>query len=196
MEERTSFPLQWDKLAAAVAYLSEKSRNDDNFSETKLVKLLYYADSAAYLRTGKPITGATYIHMPHGPYPHDWKETKRRLEDDKSITILEENIPNGQKRRRPIAGVAATTDALTKQEQRFLDEQLRRFHDFNARQIEDYSHDELAWRITAQGEAIPYGLLGFRVPGSDTDEVRQRAQRLADSIRERGYRIAHDVTPR
>ena len=196
MEGKISFPLQWDKLAAAAAYLTERSRHDNSFGVTKLVKLLYYADCAAYIGAGQPITGATYIHMPHGPYPDNWEAMLRRLQDERIIGILEEDIPNGQQRRRPIASVAATNDALTEWERGFLDEQLRRFADFNATQIEEYSHDEVAWRVTGQGRAMPYELAGFRMPGPVTDEVRKRAQRIADSIRERGYRIANDVTPR
>ena len=196
MKERQSFSLQWDKLAAVVAYLAERSRHDDAFGETKLVKLLYYADCAAYQRTGKPITGLTYVHMPHGPYPDDWQANLKRLEDDQAIKILEEYAPKGYWTRRPIVEGSAATDALTEKEQQFLDEQLRRFADFSAVQIEEYSHDEVAWRVTGQGRAMPYELVGFRMPGPVTDEVRKRAQRIADSIRERGYRIANDVTPR
>ena len=196
MEAKISFPLEWGKLAAAVAYLTERSRNDEHFGFAKLVKMLYYADCVAYIRTGRPITGATYVHMPHGPYPDNWEAMLRRLQDERVIGILEEDIPNGQQRRRPIASVAVTNDALTEWERGFLDEQLRRFADFNAVQIEEYSHDEVAWRVTGQGRAMPYELAGFRMPGPVTDEVRKRAQRIADSIRERGYRIVNDVTPR
>lgn len=196
MEGKIRFELQWGKLAAAVAYLTERSRHDSSFGVTKLVKLLYYADCAAYLRTGEPITGATYIHMPRGPYPDDWETMLRHLQDERVVGISEEDIPNGQRRRRPILGVASSTGVLTERERGFLDDQLRRFTDFNAAQIVEYSHDEVAWQVTQQGRAIPYELAGFRVPGPETEEVRQRAQRIADSIREQGYRIANDVTPR
>ena len=37
MEGKISFELEWDKFAAAVAYLTERSRNDDNFGVVKLV---------------------------------------------------------------------------------------------------------------------------------------------------------------
>ena len=137
MEEPKKPKLQWDKIVAAVAYLTERSRHDDQFGVTKLVKLLYYADCAAYIRTGEPINGVTYIHMPHGPYPNDWETMMRRLQDERIMGISNEDIRNGQQRRRPIAGVASTTQGLTELEQGFLDDQLRRFADFNASQIEE-----------------------------------------------------------
>ena len=196
MEGKVSFPLHWDKFAAAVAYLAEKSRNDDRFGVTKLVKLLYYSDCAAYMRTGQPITGASYVHMPHGPYPDNWQGMLRRLQDEGVITVLDEAVGNGNQRRRPVSSTSKDTCALTDQERRFLDEQLSRFFDFNAGQIEEYSHDELAWRVTEQGRSMPYELAGFRIPGPPDEETKARAQRIADSIREQGYRIANDVTPR
>lgn len=196
MEKRQSFHLKWEKLAAAVAYLTERSRNDDGFGVTKLVKLLYYADCVAYQRTGEPITGANYIRMPHGPYPDKWQGLLERLEGERIIRVLDEDVGNGYQRHRPVRGASTETNTLTEEEKRFLDTQLRRFADFNARQIEEYSHDELAWRTTEQGRTLPYELAGIRIPGPPDAETKARGQRIADAIRERGYRIANDVTPR
>ena len=196
MEGKISFALQWDKLAAAVAYLSERSRNDDNFGVTKLVKLLYYADCAAYRRTGEPITGATYIHMPHGPYPHSWQVLQRRLEDEGAVKILEESLPNGNRRNRPVAGELPVGDVLSEQDRRFLDEQLRRFADFNAGQIEEYSHDEVAWRATQPGRAMPYELSGIRVPGPPDEETKARGRRIAKRLQEEGRRVSRILVER
>lgn len=196
MQEKISFPVQWDKLAAAVAYLTERSRNDDHFGFTKLVKMLYYADCAAYLRTGRPITGVSYVHMPNGPYPDDWQAILKRLEDEKAIKILKEYAPKGYWSRRPVDGGSAATDALTEKEQQFLDEQLRRFADFSAVEIEKYSHDELAWRVAAQGAAMPYELCGIRMPGPVTDDVRERGNRIAERIRKHGRQISRVLIER
>ena len=196
MEEGRNFPLLWEKLAAAVAYLTEKSRNDERFGETKLVKLLYYSDCAAYLRTGQPITGITYVHMQYGPYPDNWRGLLRRLQDDRIIDVIDEGVARDYQRHLPISSVSTDTSALTEREQRLLDEQLHRFTRFNAVQIVEYSHDELAWRVTQPGRVLPYELAGIRIPGPPDEGVRQRAQRISDSIREHGYRIANDVTPR
>ena len=40
MEAKIRFPLELDKLVAAVAYLTEHSRNDEHFCFSKLVKML------------------------------------------------------------------------------------------------------------------------------------------------------------
>ena len=196
MEHQARFPLRWDKLAASVAYLTERSRHDDHFGFAKLVKLLYYADCVAYVRTGQPITGVTYVHMPHGPYPDDWPAMLKRLESDQAIRILKQYDPKGYWTRRPVVSDTAATVALADKEPSFLDEQLRHFADFSAAQIEEYSHDELAWRVTAQGAAMPYELCGIRMPGPVTDDVRQRAQRIAEDIRSNGRQISRILVER
>ncbi len=196
MEGDVRFPLKWDKLAAAVAYLTERSQHDSHFGFAKLVKLLYYADCAAYIRTSQPITDVTYVHTPHGPYPDDWPAMLKRLEAEQAIKILTEYAPKGYWTRRPVAGHAAAAAALTEKERSFLDEQLRRFADFSVVQIEEYSHDELAWRVTAQGAAMPYELCGIRMPGPVTDDIRQRAQRIADDIRSNGRQISRILVER
>ena len=196
MEGKISFELEWDKFAAAVAYLTERSRNDDNFGVVKLVKLLYYADCAAYQRAGRPITGSGYIHMSHGPYPDNWQAMLQRLEDGNAITVVKEDFPNGQQHHRPLVAAEASTDALSEADRGFLDEQLRRFADFNGKEIEEYSHDEVAWRVTPQGQKIPYELLGIRMPGPVTDDVRARAQRIADHIRKNGRQPSRTLIDR
>ncbi len=130
--------MRWEKLAAAVAYLAQQSLHDDRFGETKLVKLPYCADCAAYQRTGQPITGTTYIRMPHGPYPDEWQVSKRRLEDSGIIRVVDENISTTHTRQRALAGSNASFDALGEQDKKFLDEQLRRFREFTGAAIEEY----------------------------------------------------------
>ena len=196
MEEWKTFPLQWDKFAAAVAYLAEGSRDDDEFRLPKLVKLLYYADCAAYFHTGRPITGATYVRMPHGPYPDDWAALLRRLEDEQAIKILKDYVPKGYWRRRPVAGGSAAADALDEKERGFLDEQLQRFADFSAGEIEEYSHDDAGWHVVKQGEAIPYEWAWIRRPGPPDEETIARGRRIAKRIREEGRRVSRVLVER
>lgn len=196
MENQIRFPLRWEKLAAAVAYLTQQSLRDDRFGETKLVKLLYYADCAAYQRTGEPITGTTYIRMPHGPYPGQWQVTKRRLEDLGIIRVVGENVSTTHTRQRALPGENASIDALTEEDKTFLDEQLRRFREFTAAAIEEYSHEDLAWHATDQGAPMPYELSGIRRPGPPDDETRARGNRIAKRIREEGRRVSRVLVTR
>ena len=194
-ENAPRFTADLDKISAAVAYLAERSRYDDAFGATKLVKLLYFADCAAYLRGGKPITGCAYIRMEHGPYPQDWAATEQMLERSGVISVVEEPIAGGYRRQRWLPLQPAQDGALTDAERAILDEQLRRFADFNAAQIEEYSHAEVGWRTAQPGAVIPYNLAGFRMPPPPDAETRARGRRIAAEIREKGYRPVNDITP-
>ena len=195
--ESPRFAVNLDKLAAAVAYLAQRSLHDAAFGETKLVKMLYFADCAAYLRYGRPITGNPYIHLEHGPYPQDWPATKKMLERQGIVTTVKEKLPGDCHRHRLLPTPAADTSALNDQDCFILDAQLRRFANFNAGDIEQYSHAEVAWRTTAPGAVIPYNLAGFRRPtGPPSAETLAHAKRVAERIRERGYEPSRDVTPR
>lgn len=196
MTENIRFAADLDKLCAAVVYLAESSIHDDAFGAAKLVKLLYFADCAAYLRRGKPITGCAYLRMEHGPYPQDWAATERMLERNGIVRVVEESITGGYRRQRWLPLQPSDPAALTDAERGILDEQLRRFADFNAAQIEEYSYAEVGWRSARPGAVIPYNLAGFRMPPPPDAETRARGQRIADTIREKGYRPANDITPK
>lgn len=197
MAEKVTFSPDPDKIAAAVAYLAQRSVNDNNFGELKLVKLLYYADCAAYQRTGKPITGTTYIKMPHGPYPDRWQTTIGDLESSGTVRLSRESAGNEYVRKHWLPGENAATAALTEQDKRLLDEQLRQFSEFNGAEIEEYSHGELAWDAAREREAMPYELSGIRRPALPPDaETIARGRRIAKRIREEGRRVSRLVVDR
>ena len=175
--EYQKFSLCPDKLAEAALYLAERSANDPNFGETKLVKMLYFADCAAYARHGAPITGATYVHMEHGPYPQDWRSTKERLIAGGEVREITRDIPGGYRQCQLAANRQARTETLTAAERACLDIQLREFASFNAAAIEEYSHRILGWRETKTGETIPYELSMFHWP-TLTDDARERGRRI------------------
>ena len=95
MIAQKNFSQDLGKLIEAALYLSERSENDPNFGTAKLVKLLYYSDCAAYILDGTPITGTTYLHFPHGPYPENWHRVRERMEQSGDATVLRESAGAG-----------------------------------------------------------------------------------------------------
>ena len=112
MHEPT-FDLRLDKLTEAVACLVKASEDDPDFGETKLVKLLYYADCAAYLQTGAPITGITYLRYPHGPYPQDWARHKSAMAKDGDVDVFSEELGMDVRRHRWTANRPVSKDVLS-----------------------------------------------------------------------------------
>ena len=60
------------KFRNLALYLAHRSKGDPHFGMVKLWTQLYYCDTIAFVRTGKPITGATYEKRSWGFYPREW----------------------------------------------------------------------------------------------------------------------------
>ncbi len=187
MEGQQKFEQQSDKLAEAVVYLIWGSLSDPNFGEAKLVKLLYYADCAAYRRHGAPMTGTIYLHYPHGPYPSDWYKSKRDMQAAGDVRVHQEDVIGAYRvyrRYRWLASRPVKPEVLTASECAILDEQLQRFADFNAAAIEEYSHQELGWLSTEDGEPIPYEMAGLSDAPLSANELEE-GRRIADDVARR-----------
>ena len=199
MKERQSFSLQWDKLAAAVAYLAERSRMPPRFGETKLLILLYYVDCANYVRTLQPVTGTTYVRGKRAPYPKGWHSIRQELEDRGLIRIIERERKRESTRYvvKSIAAVnTAKAAAVSEPERALVDEQLARFAGFDANRMLKYLNKEIAWRTTKPGDSIPYELSGIRIPPPPTDEMRERARRIAEEISKHGRQVSRVLVER
>jgi uncharacterized phage-associated protein len=179
MEGHSRFLQRPEKLTEAVIYLCQRSSDDPDFGETKLVKLLYYADCDTYERSGQPITGSTYLHFQHGPYPDNWNEIKGRMETRGDIAVIREVTPGGYERKRTVARRLFNPTVLSWEETAALDRQLEQFAGFNASDIVAHSHRGLGWRATKHLEQIPYQASRFSAPEKD-DDLSREAQRIAD----------------
>ena len=178
------FEQDLDKLVEAALYVLERSADDPNLGITKLVKLLYFADCTAYQDRGQPITGTTYRHFPHGPYPDNWHQVRQKIEESGAAAILRESMGYGYHRYRLLGNRPANRELLSREELALLDEQIQRFAEYNAGAIESYSHQEIAWRATEDGEPMDYELAGIMAPPLSQNSIR-RGQAISDAIRRR-----------
>lgn len=184
MKTENLFQLRKDKLIEAVIYLSERSADDPNFGVIKLVHLLYYADCAAYLKHGAPITGVTYLHFPHGPYPEHWYKIRREMQAAGDVEVVYEDCDDGHRRYRMLPKRTVKPEVLTAEECSILDEQRERFTLFNTAGISEHSHQQVSWRGTEDGEPIPFVTAQATAPPMSANEIR-RAQRIANDIAKR-----------
>ena len=179
--ETENFTLQTDKLVEAVIYLAERSADDPHFGLTKLTKLLYFADAAAYRKHGAPITGATYLHFPHGPYPANWHQLRREMQDAGDVCIDYNHQQGGNRQYWLRPNRAARLESLSAADCAILDEQLAKFAHYNAAGIVEHSQYGLGWLATEDGEPIPYAMSGWTAPPADARTVAKRRQ-VADDL--------------
>lgn len=136
-------------FAAAVSYLAGKVQH---LYKTRLMKMLWYADSLAYRDQGRSITGLVYRHMPMGALPVAHNEL---LELD-CVRVREEERDDGsvQYLVEPCDGV--DLGVLNKCEREVLDHVVERFKYCNAKAIVDTMHKERAYVETAPGQIISF----------------------------------------
>lgn len=174
-----------ERFRALVLYIAQRRRNDESFGRTKLAKALFYSDFEHYKACGSPITGATYIRMPFGPFPKELGDAERELADEGYVYPDYLKDEGQEKRLVPLKALSQQWLGL------FDDLQLEIVNNWtdqvasaSARRISDLSHEHPGWRLAEKdGDVIPYGtsLLPLERP---SPEQTEQAKEIA---REQGW---------
>jgi len=169
------------KLAELIVWAGQLMADDPAAGATKLNKVLFYSDFIHHRRYGRPITGAEYQKLQHGPAP-------RRL-----LPVRDELAARGDIRMRPEPVFLHTIervvpqrdpnlDLFTPTEQEVVKEVVRLLDRMTAADASHLSHDEFGWQWVEMGETIPY-FTAFAEPEVEvTEHMRQRAAELAESL--------------
>jgi hypothetical protein len=157
----------FEKLKACIVYACSKGTSQENhLDHIKLNKVLWYADSASYLETGKSISDAGYIRRPNGPVA--------RLMSPAMIEVQKLGQVKGGKKFDEQRGIWADTyeyvstqlddgvefAILSEDEKRFID---RAFHRVCDHTTSDVSNREI-WELAQNGENLPlYAIFAEKV---------------------------------
>lgn len=143
--------LNIDKIEAAVSYIAERI---SNLFKVKLMKVLWYVDALMFKKTGKSMTGLVYRHSEMGALPVG----HNALMNLERINVIEEESRNYSSMLHiyPTKGMDYTI--LTDSDKEVLDEVIRKFKNYDAKQIIDYMHKEKAYLETKSGDNIPFRL--------------------------------------
>ncbi|HVA21990.1 MAG TPA: Panacea domain-containing protein [Candidatus Micrarchaeia archaeon] len=143
------------KFRELLVYAARQSAGDPTFGATKLNKILFYADFAAYWRLGSPITDAEYQHLQDGPAPRLLLPIRAGLIEDGSIRLDVQPYFNYRQERivalRPPDLTEFSADELA-----IVNETLEVLHGLGAADVTNMSHQEFGWKMTDDGETIPY----------------------------------------
>jgi uncharacterized phage-associated protein len=161
-KERISKPkLNLDKFKNVLLYILEKCAGKPNVGETVLYKLLYFSDFDYYELYEEHLTGASYLKLPYGPVPQ------------KLDSIISQMIKAGQLQRikteyyglqqtRYLPLVKANLAGFKASEKTVIDRVIEQMSDWSASAISNYSHKDLPWLATKEGDEINYELSFYR----------------------------------
>lgn len=168
-----------DKFEELLVYVVSQVENESTNGDTKLNKLLYFADVTAFRRTGRPISGARYQHQKRGPIATPLMPVRKELEGSR-LAVNERKFGNGAVQRRTKALDEPDISVFTDDEQQIINEIVARFRNCNAKEMEDFAHEEPAWRITEDGADMSYrsALLVRQASPAALDHGKKLAERL------------------
>lgn len=153
--------LQIDKLENVLLYILERCAGKPNVGETVLYKLLYFSDFNYYELYEEHLTEASYRKLPYGPVPQ------------KLDAIINQMIEKGQLQRvkttyggylqtRYLPLEKADLTAFRASEKEVIDRVIEQMSDWSAATISSYSHKDMPWLASKDGEEINYELVFYR----------------------------------
>lgn len=138
-----------------LAYL--RSGNGESITKTKLAKMLYLADFAWFYDKLESMSGMKYRKMQYGPVPDMYFRALDELEEAGKISIsrVDDSILISENR----GSKKSSLDKLDDEEKRLIENIYIKWKDKKTREIVDFTHNQLPYRICASDEIIPYELI-------------------------------------
>ncbi|MEJ7679200.1 MAG: type II toxin-antitoxin system antitoxin SocA domain-containing protein [Segetibacter sp.] len=161
-EERISVPtLHVNKFKNVFLYILERCAGKPNVGETVLYKLLYFSDFNYYELYEEHLTGAKYRKLPYGPVPQKLDAIITQMMESGQIQrIKTEYFDKIQTRYIPL--VKADLTELKASEKEVIDKVIQQLSDWSAAAISNYSHKDMPWLASKEGEEINYELAFYR----------------------------------
>ncbi|MBA7473671.1 MAG: DUF4065 domain-containing protein [Dehalococcoidia bacterium] len=151
-----------EKFKEVLLYILNKVGAKPNIGETVLYKLLYFTDFDFYEKYEEQLIGATYIKNHYGPTPVEFEKIVDQIMDKEIIKVESEYYDYPQRKYLPLR--KADLSKLRANEIEVIDKVLDKLSDMNAKQISDYSHDDVPWLTTEDNEVIEYESVFYRTP--------------------------------
>lgn len=160
--ERISVPtLQVNKFKNVLLYILERCAGKPNVGETVLYKLLYFSDFNYYELYEEHLTGAKYRKLPYGPVPQKIDTIIGQMMEKGLVQrIKTEYFDKMQTRYIPL--VKADLTELKASEKEMIDKVIEQMSDWSASAISSYSHKDMPWIASKEGEEINYELAFYR----------------------------------
>lgn len=127
--------------------------------KVKMCKLLFYADFAAFKRTGRSISGVSYIAIGMGPVPNNFDGLFNEARRQGYLRIEYQDFQNGGTGEQFLAGPTGFDQTVfTDTEYQVLMEICTRFAAASTTEMIRMSHEEEAWKADTAGN----GLISYR----------------------------------
>lgn len=150
-----------EKFKQVILYILFKVGGKPNVGEAVIHKLLYFIDFDYYEKYEENLTGVKYIKNHHGPTSVVFGKIVDEMIEERKITKSKVEY-HGRPQNKYSALVDPDLDNFSAREIGHIDNVLERLSGKNAIEIERYSHGDIPWKISKDGQAIPYESVFYR----------------------------------
>ena len=162
VEERISVPsIKINKFKNVLLYILERCAGKPNVGETVLYKLLYFSDFNYYELYEGHLTGARYRKLPYGPVPQKLDSIIQQMIDQKRLQRVKTEY-HGYPQTRYLPLEKADLTELKASEKEVIDKVVEQMSDWSASAISNYSHKDMPWLASKEGDTIDYELVFYR----------------------------------
>ena len=133
------------KLEELIMLLARSFADDEAAGATKLNKVLFSVDFVHHRRFGRPVTGAEYQKLEHGPAPRRLVPVRDHLVSVGAVRQFETEF-HGLTQHRLEALRHPKLDAFGPTETDVIDEVIDAFRGQNGTQLSDLSHQTFGWQ--------------------------------------------------
>lgn len=160
-----------EKLREVLLYVLDRVAGKSNVGETVLYKLLYFIDFDFYEKTGKSITGITYVRNHYGPTPKikTFNAVINQMKKMQELDVVETPGFNAMQRKY-LPRVAPRLEELNASELDHINEVINRLGDKTATELSAYSHKDTPWIATKHLQAIDYQFAKYRTSETSVKE--------------------------
>ncbi|MFH0931901.1 MAG: type II toxin-antitoxin system antitoxin SocA domain-containing protein [Candidatus Zixiibacteriota bacterium] len=150
-----------EKFKEVLLYILNKVGSKPNVGEAVIYKLLYFIDFDYYEKYEEQLIGATYIKNTYGPTPIEFRKIVGKMIKEKEIEkVKSKYFEYPQTKYLPAR--EANLSKLSANEIELIQNVLNRLADMDASKISDYSHNDIPWLTTNDGEVIEYESVFYR----------------------------------
>jgi transcriptional regulator with XRE-family HTH domain len=160
--ERIAVPsIPIEKFKNTLLYILERCAGKPNVGETVLYKLLYFSDFNYYELYEEHLTGATYRKLPFGPVPQKIDHIIQQMIEQGQLQRVK-TVYRGFAQTRYLPLVKPNLKELMASETDTIDGVIEQMSDWSAAVISQYSHKDMPWLASKDGEEINYELAFYR----------------------------------
>jgi hypothetical protein len=150
-----------EKFLQMLHYAIYKTSGFQNVGKVVLYKIMYFSDFDFYELCDKSISGESYFKLKLGPAPSHFDDCVKELENKNKVKTLNTNY-GGFSQIKTVSVSEPSLNLLNGDELKIIDKAIQKLSSMSGSGASAYSHEDIPWKATGEGEKINYELVFYR----------------------------------